>query len=265
MEREGMDSSTWVNTAAKGIRFGPDREAVKRELWEHIEDKTLDLMRIFPGMAYEEARERAMADMGDAEEIGKELARVHKPWLGYLWRLSRVVVTFLLVVALPMAVWSVFYGNFGWAERNGRNWNSSPEAEYTDLQPWDGRVKVDGYTVTMRRALWSNWMGENRVGVVVRTASPWFWDREGVTLYRRMTAVDSVGTAYLSAEDRWEGFGDPDGWTYVDGSLLGHGVFHQDYILWVHDVPEEAEWVRLEYDWMGRAFDMTVYLKEAGI
>ena len=39
-----------------GIRFKPDRQAVEEELREHIEDKTLDLMRIFPGMTEEEAK-----------------------------------------------------------------------------------------------------------------------------------------------------------------------------------------------------------------
>ena len=44
----------------------------------------------------------------------------------------------------------------------------------------------------------------------------------------------------------------------------GHGPFRQDYILWVEEVPPEAEWLRLEYDWLGRSWSMTVELKEAG-
>ena len=32
--------------------------------------------------------ERATSEMGDPAEIGKALARLHKPWLGYLWRAS---------------------------------------------------------------------------------------------------------------------------------------------------------------------------------
>ena len=40
-------------------------------------------------MLPEDAEARALEDMGDPEEIGKELARIHKPWLGYLWRASK--------------------------------------------------------------------------------------------------------------------------------------------------------------------------------
>ena len=81
---EQKTTSAWLHTAVAGIRFKPDREAVEAELREHIEDKTADLMRIFPDMTEEEARERALSQMGDPVEIGKELAKIHKPWLGYL-------------------------------------------------------------------------------------------------------------------------------------------------------------------------------------
>ena len=89
MAEEKKGIYEWLNTAVAGIRFKPDREAVETELREHIEDKTLDLMRIFPGMTEEEARDRALSGMGDPAEIGRELAKVHKPWLGYLWRASQ--------------------------------------------------------------------------------------------------------------------------------------------------------------------------------
>ena len=41
---------TWLDTAVKGIRFGPDRRAVRAELAGHLEDKSADLRRIFPDL-----------------------------------------------------------------------------------------------------------------------------------------------------------------------------------------------------------------------
>ena len=86
MERKNEAAVSWLDTAVSGIRFGPDRAAVREELEAHMEDKTADFQRIFPGISREEAEERALSEMGDPAEIGKELARVHKPWLGWLWR-----------------------------------------------------------------------------------------------------------------------------------------------------------------------------------
>ena len=103
-------AETWLDTAVKKIRFGPDRAAVRAELSAHLEDKTLDLQRIFPDMTREEAQERAVSDMGDPAEIGAELAKVHKPWLGYLWRASQV----LLGVALTAAILSFQSCQSGW-------------------------------------------------------------------------------------------------------------------------------------------------------
>lgn len=82
----------WLDRAVGGIRFGYDRRAVRAELSAHLEDKAADLRRIFPDMTAQEAEERAIGEMGDAAEIGKELARIHKPWLGYLWTASRVLL-----------------------------------------------------------------------------------------------------------------------------------------------------------------------------
>ena len=91
-KQERTPAEGWLDKATAGIRFGPDRKEVRRELEEHLEDKALDLQRIFPGLTEDEAKERAAAEMGDPEEVGRELAKVHRPWLGYLWRVSQVVL-----------------------------------------------------------------------------------------------------------------------------------------------------------------------------
>ena len=44
----------WLYKATAGIRFKPDRKAVRAELEEHLEDKAMDLRRIFPELTEEE-------------------------------------------------------------------------------------------------------------------------------------------------------------------------------------------------------------------
>lgn len=94
----------WLDIAVSGIRFGPDRAEVRQELLEHLEDKTLDLQRVFPDIPEEEARERALSAMGDAWEVKQELARVHRPWLGYLWTASRAIVWAALALVLVLVL-----------------------------------------------------------------------------------------------------------------------------------------------------------------
>ena len=104
----------WLTTAVSGIRFYYDREEVRQELYDHFEDKTFDLMRIYPKISESEAEELALARMGDAEELKDELARIHKPWVGNLWAVS-VWLLFLAVFALSLIslfVLKLLYDNY---------------------------------------------------------------------------------------------------------------------------------------------------------
>ena len=104
MERRDTAAVRWLDTAVEGIRFGPDRRAVRAELAAHMEDKAADLRRIFPGMTAQEAEERALSEMGDPAEVGKALAKVHRPWLGWLWRASGVLAVLALIAFLGLNV-----------------------------------------------------------------------------------------------------------------------------------------------------------------
>ena len=108
----------WLDTAVGGIRFKPDRKAVRAELGAHLEDKAADLQRIFPELTAEEARGRALEQMGDAAEIGRELAKIHRPWLGWLWRASRWAVFLAAAAAvLKWGAWTAEQVQDWWAAR----------------------------------------------------------------------------------------------------------------------------------------------------
>ena len=91
----------WVNAVCQEVRFRPDRKGIAKELRIHYEDHINDLLRLGrdPGLA----EQRALAAMGNSQEVGRALDRVHKPWLGWLWEVSRVL---LAALALLLA-WKV--------------------------------------------------------------------------------------------------------------------------------------------------------------
>ncbi len=114
----------WQDRVVTQVRFRPDRTAIERELTAHYEDHVRDLERLdYPP---ELARQRALAAMGDAEEVGRALDRVHKPWLGWLWVASRTAVVLCLVLMLV-------YGTAYW--RNVVN----------DLQPLEKTEEYEPY------------------------------------------------------------------------------------------------------------------------
>ncbi len=101
---EGMDEKRWeqyLDEVLSFVKFKYDHKAIRRELAEHMADLKEDLMA--EGMDEEAAEYMAVEYMGEAAEIGRELDQEHHALLGWVWRISRVVVVYLLFVTfLPM-------------------------------------------------------------------------------------------------------------------------------------------------------------------
>lgn len=119
------DFFKWCDTATRQVRFFWDRGAIAAELTAHYEDHVKDLERI--GFDHALALERALGAMGDAEEVGRALDRVHKPLLGWLWLVSKWGVLFCLLVTL-----CAFGSNLDWFSR------------FTHPSPRDGQYENDG-------------------------------------------------------------------------------------------------------------------------
>ena len=190
-----MNQEHWLDTAVSGVRFAPDRKKVRRELEEHIEDKTADLRRVFPDIPEPEARDRALAGMGDPEEIKTALAKVHKPWLGWLWLASHRAVV-LLSVALSVVGMSVqIEGTFN----NSLRGRTEVEA-YGPIQDGE-QARLGQYTFRITAAAYldtpEDGVRKDNLQLVLRASSPRFWERlswEG--FYNSLTAVGPDGTRY---------------------------------------------------------------------
>ena len=99
-----MDEKRWetyLDEVLSFVKFKYDHKAIRRELAEHMADLKEDLMA--DGMDEEAAEYMTIAHMGDAAEIGQELDKEHHALLGWVWRISRIVVIYLLFVTfLPL-------------------------------------------------------------------------------------------------------------------------------------------------------------------
>lgn len=88
----------WCDAVTDQVRFRPDRRAIAAELTAHYQDHVQDLERV--GYDWKLAQQRALAAMGDPEEVGRALDHVHKPWLGWLWIASRAVLVLTVIACL---------------------------------------------------------------------------------------------------------------------------------------------------------------------
>ena len=80
MRNDRLAFQSWCSRATANIRFKADRPAVEQELLEHMEDHFNALLQ--EGLTLQEAERQTLCAMGDADETGAALAKVHKPYLG---------------------------------------------------------------------------------------------------------------------------------------------------------------------------------------
>ena len=226
----------WLNTAVSGIRFKPDREAVEEELRGHFEDKVADLQRIFH-ISQEEAEEMALGQMGDAEEIGREMAEIHKPWLGWLWQVSQAA----LLLSVILWLLSCAYHGEPTPLRHGEEpeWPSFSCAEELELGQYKFRVK-------------EAWLEQDdgawELNVEWKVTSLRFWEPVGHIQSYFWSAEDDLGNEYCTYADRYYG--------NYDGIRVASDMAEQDGLGWtvlqtVPQVPENAQWVKLSYDHAG--------------
>lgn len=184
--------TAWLDTAVSGIRFDPDRDRVRKELEAHMEDKLAGLRRSFPDIPEEEAQERILAGMGDAEELKRSLAEVHKPWTGYLWRASQVLLCVMLVVLLLFGM-----------EINYNTLSFFTGVEHTPIyhRIYNGeKARLGGYTFQITGAAHLECPDElgdlASLQVGLRVSSPKFWERiDPDALYNNLTAAGPNGKA----------------------------------------------------------------------
>ena len=153
----GEDFLNWRATVVERVRFKPDRQAIAAELTAHYEDHVRDLERLdYPP---ELAKQRALEAMGDPEAIGRALDRVHKPWLGWLWRLSRWLMAALAVTAVcagwfldgAEAVYQRIQAQSGWEVPP---LGSHVELPYGDLWAAPGEIRAENGLYAAEVELW---------------------------------------------------------------------------------------------------------------
>jgi cell cycle protein len=87
-----LQINEFLNLVCEQIKYKPIRNTIAEELKDHIEDKKEELIEM--GQNEEEAEKNAVEQMGDAEIIGKELNKVHRPRLD--WKLLIILVVLLI-------------------------------------------------------------------------------------------------------------------------------------------------------------------------
>ena len=254
-----MNREQWCGKMCEQIRFRPDRSAVWEEMKGHLDDKRDAL--VASGLSLQDAETAAVAAMGDPEEVGRQMNAVHKPWLGWLWKLSGWVLAAAILFGMFSAGAAMVDGN-----REGESvyteFLDPMQTVYTD---YDGarwtrllyededleKGKWGRYTFRMEKtAVWDAVEGlrlyaEMKVGGFL----PW----EPALVLRRLYAVDDLGNRYDLMRDGAE--------SWLSAYSNRGGIFSRSYDVQIKGLCPEAQWVELRID---DEMTLRVELREGG-
>lgn len=250
----------WCREAIEQVRFKPDRDKIWDELIAHIEDRTEDMKS--RGYTQEEAETRAVTAMGNPEEVGKQLNAVHKPWLGRLWIVSKVLVILTLIVSLLLAYPTVMQFQNA-VENDAKEQNTveywmrghSPVSRYAV----DKTMEIDGYRFTVDEVSWWREDEDVRLAVCITVYSPIFQPKPdqyngydvGVEAFY---VVDDQGNRVAEWDDEV-----PDlprkVLCYYDPSKVGHP--RKGSCIFVYDAYDwNPDWVEFSFDYEGKTYSV---------
>lgn len=254
----------WCDAACSHIRFKPDRELVKQELQWHIEDKMEALADSEKTLG--QKRGAVLEAMGDPHEVGKALAKEHKPWLGWLWLASRRILIFTAIIALLCSFGSssrlTWGGDRGYYDNEFTLTSSRLGERLLLIRPNAVVTKTDGYRIRLiRAAKWkADFVDENgtihnyeTLYFTLDTTNwlPWMAEPTGI---RFLTAVDSEGNTYTNSIERGE--------RAIVGNLQWRGVFSCRFEMRTEGLDPDAKWIELQYNRSGRSFSFRILLTE---
>lgn len=138
----------WCDCAVTYIRLKADRQQVWDELYAHMEDMLEAL--VSSGMSQKDAETLTVRSMGDFNEVGRELARIHKPFWGYVLGAAKVLFILAAACAIFTALELLFSGGFVHpAGADPYPWSAVTEGViYPKCQE-----TADGYSITIPRAV----------------------------------------------------------------------------------------------------------------
>ena len=241
-----LDWLDWCRRVTDQVSFWPDHPAIRRELLDHLEDSAGGFQRA--GFPVPQAQQRALEAMGDPAAIGRALNRVHCPWLGWLWEVSRGLVLALLAIG----VWVLLQSGAAELESRTAGQLHCPEVsenaqqvstETAELFAAPGRVFQENGRTVAEIDFWVHAHSIFQDGPEGALMEIRLRDDRGI-LYANHRERDADGA--LQTAGYWESWQSEeqsrDSW---DKSWLD---YHWIYRVYLDTAPE---WLELDYPWGG--------------
>ena len=214
------------------VKFPFDREEIRYELECHI----LEKIDYYTEQGYdkETAEQLSIDDMGDAKEIGTELNSQHNPLLGWIWKITNVLVIIfaifnIFIIGAHLAV-SLFSSN---------PINSVPKENIVYRIDINEKVKLDDRVINFTNIVYEK---NGNMNILYEYYDTKLWGA-GWSLGTIGDITDNLGNKY------------------VNGSGRGGGGIKSKCIWTASDFSREADTLIISYDMYNRRYKLEIPLK----
>ena len=214
------------------IKFPFDRDDIKKELENHILDKT----EFYTEQGYDEAQaeELSVRDMGDAVVIGVELNKQHNPIIGWVWQITNAlvflsVICSIFMIALPMAG-TLFSGS-------GNLVDTIPSSNIVYKMDVNEQVRLDDRIINFTHLIYEKNKNMN-------------------IFYEHYTTSLRGGWSFGTIGEIKDNLGN----TYFVGSGGSRGGIKNRSIRTVENFSEEADTLIIDYDYYNRSYRVEIPL-----
>jgi hypothetical protein len=214
------------------IKFPFDRDDIRSELDSHILDK-IDYY-IEQGHDKEKAEQLSINDMGEAKEIGMELNKQHNPFLGWVWKITNVMVILFVIVNIYIVGTPILMSLF---DRNPMN--EIPKSNIVYKIDIDEKVKLDDAVIHFTNVVYEK---NGDMNILYEYYDTKLWG----------TGWSFGGTGNIT---------DNLGNTYFDGSGGGGGGIKSKYIRTIENFAKEADTLIISYDSFNRKYRVEIPLQ----
>lgn len=223
-----------------------EKREIRAELAGHLEDHALDLEE--QGCSTEEAREQAVAAMGDPGEIGEALnAQLSDFWLT-VQAVAQGAIAILLVLILWQVDWrgQFWYIKDNWMARQGEvTWATYYEEPYLrwdsgeEMQVGDSVVRLEGATVNPYVSSEEKYLCD----LTLCTYREQVWKPARDEIFQRIWAIPEGETAVKAGI--WQSM-----------QKAGYSTARYQFV-----IPADATYVDVVYDYLGEHVEMRCEVK----
>lgn len=222
----------YIDEILSYVKFKSDRNKIRVELEDHIDDKMEDYLE--QGYVTEEAERVSISDMGNAKEIGEELNKQHNPLVGWIWKITNLLVVltiFIFGFVFCLYIISFFRSNLI---------DEVPKSNIVYNIECNEKVQIDDRVIRFTNVIYDT---EGNMNIFYETHSIAIWGPVWSFGYLG-EITDNMGNKYVSGSGQ------------QSGGYISKGVWR------VHHFSEDAEMLIITYDLYNRKYRVEIPLNE---